>query len=220
MENMGLDRRTFAELMAVGAATVPSLPAWAQGGAARKRNVTMAIRAYVAKRTGTPRANRARPSSGVSGISGYSCGGPTARGGTWSSCRRQRPGYRSAGPPIGRRSGGPQTANSAASETIFKDVSELGFAGLELFDWQINSLESQGVLAGLVEKYKLPLISSYTSINLTDPAHRAAHHRRGRQRRQDPEEVRRQDDRHRTERPRAAVRATTTTTTSRTSSRR
>jgi inosose dehydratase len=59
------------------------------------------------------------------------------------------------------------------NETIFKDVSELGFAGLELFDWQINSLESQGVLGGFVEKYKLPLISSYTSINLTDPAMRA-----------------------------------------------
>ena len=59
------------------------------------------------------------------------------------------------------------------NETIFKDVSELGFAGLELFDWQINSLESQGLLAGLVAKYKLPLVSSYTSINLTDPAMRA-----------------------------------------------
>ena len=59
------------------------------------------------------------------------------------------------------------------NETIFKDVSELGFAGLELFDWQINSLESQGLLAELVAKYKLPLVSSYTSINLTDPAMRA-----------------------------------------------
>lgn len=59
------------------------------------------------------------------------------------------------------------------NENIFKDVSELGFAGLELFDWQINSLESQGVLAGLVAKYKLPLISSYTSVNLTDPAMRS-----------------------------------------------
>ena len=61
----------------------------------------------------------------------------------------------------------------ALNEAIFKDVSELGFSGLELFDWQINGLESQGVLAGFVEKYKLPLISSYTSINLTDPAQRA-----------------------------------------------
>ena len=59
-----------------------------------------------------------------------------------------------------------------STRAIFKDVSELGFAGLELFDWQINGLESQGLLGGFVEKYKLPLISSYTSVNLTDPAQR------------------------------------------------
>ena len=73
----------------------------------------------------------------------------------------------------GRRGGGPPPADPALNETIFKDVAELGFAGLELFDWQINSLESQGVLGGLVDKYRLPLISSYTSVNLTDPAMRA-----------------------------------------------
>src|SRR5207253_1754179 len=43
----------------------------------------------------------------------------------------------------------------------------------ELFDWQITGLESQGVLGGFVQQYKLPLIPSYTSINLTDPAQRA-----------------------------------------------
>ena len=59
------------------------------------------------------------------------------------------------------------------SDVIFKDVSELGFAGLELFDWQINSLESQGLLAGLVAKYKLPLVASYTNVNLTNPEMRA-----------------------------------------------
>jgi inosose dehydratase len=77
------------------------------------------------------------------------------------------------------RAGGPPAAptppppDPALNETIFKDVSELGFSGLELFDWQINGLESQGVLAGFVDTYKLPLISSYTSINLTDPLQRA-----------------------------------------------
>src|ERR1700730_6821230 len=71
------------------------------------------------------------------------------------------------------RGGGPPPPDPALNEAIFKDVSELGFSGLELFDWQINGLESQGVLAGFVQKYKLPLISSYTSINLTDPAQRA-----------------------------------------------
>ena len=67
----------------------------------------------------------------------------------------------------------PSPPDPALNETIFKDVSELGFAGLELFDWQINGLETQGLLSGFVEKYRLPLVSSYTSINLTDPAQRA-----------------------------------------------
>lgn len=74
----------------------------------------------------------------------------------------------------GRRGGGPPPVDAALNETIFKDVSELGFAGLELFDWQIAALESQGVLGMFVERYKLPLVSSYTSVNLTDPAQRAA----------------------------------------------
>lgn len=78
-----------------------------------------------------------------------------------------------SGPGGGRRgSGPPPPPDPALNETIFKDVSELGFAGLELFDWQINGLEDQGLLGGFVEKYKLPLISSYTSVNLTDPAQR------------------------------------------------
>ena len=72
------------------------------------------------------------------------------------------------------RGGGPQLPDPALNEAIFKDVSELGFAGLELFDWQISGLEIQGLLRGYVEKYKLPLISSYTSVNLTDPAQRAS----------------------------------------------
>jgi inosose dehydratase len=73
-----------------------------------------------------------------------------------------------------RRGGGPQPPDPALNEAIFNDVSELGFAGLELFDWQISGLESQGLLSGYVQKYKLPLISSYTSVNLTDPAQRAS----------------------------------------------
>ncbi len=72
-----------------------------------------------------------------------------------------------------RGSGPPPPPDPALNEMIFKDVSELGFAGLELFDWQINGLESQGLLGGFVEKYKLPLVSSYTSVNLTDSAQRA-----------------------------------------------
>ena len=131
MSKKEMDRRTFAQVatMALGASMLPSLPAWAQGPAAKKRTVVI----------------------GHTGI-------------TW-------PGR----PPGGRRGGGPPPPpDPALNETIFKDVSELGFAGLELFDWQIAGLESQGLLGQFVEKYKLPLVSSYTSINLTDPAQRAS----------------------------------------------
>jgi inosose dehydratase len=83
---------------------------------------------------------------------------------TWPA--RQFTGPRGGGAP-------PPPPDPALNETIFKDVSELGFAGLELFDWQIAGLESQGLLGQFVEKYKLPLISSYTSIQLTDPTRRA-----------------------------------------------
>ena len=125
-----VDRRTFTQgaTVALGALLLPSLPAWAQGTAAKKRNVVI----------------------GHTGI-------------TWPA--RLFTGRRGGGPP--------PPPDPALNETIFKDVSELGFAGLELFDWQINGLESQGLLGGFVEKYKLPLVSSYTSIQLTDPARRS-----------------------------------------------
>ncbi len=91
---------------------------------------------------------------------------------TWPA--RSAPPGGTPGAGGGRRGGGPPPPpDPALNETIFKDVSELGFAGLELFDWQINGLESQGLLGGFVGKYKLPLISSYTSVNLTDPLQRA-----------------------------------------------
>jgi inosose dehydratase len=66
----------------------------------------------------------------------------------------------------------PPKINAEAIETIFKDVSSLGFSGLELFSWQIEGMEANGGLAPLVEKYKLPLVSSYTGMNLTDAARR------------------------------------------------
>jgi inosose dehydratase len=66
----------------------------------------------------------------------------------------------------------PPKVNAEAIETIFKDVSSLGFSGLELFSWQIEGMEANGGLAPLVEKYKLPLVSSYTGMNLTDAARR------------------------------------------------
>ena len=97
------------------------------------------------------------------------------------------------GTPGGARRGGgpPPPPDPALNETIFKDVSELGFAGLELFDWQINGLESQGLLSGFVEKYKLPLIAELHEYQ-PDRSRAACRHDRGRRRRwQDHEEVRR-----------------------------
>src|SRR5438132_2696383 len=76
----------------------------------------------------------------------------------------------------GRQAGvpGPRAVSAEAIETIFKDISSQGFYGLELFSWQIEGMEANGSLMPLVEKYDLPLISSYTSMNLTDPAQRKA----------------------------------------------
>jgi len=66
----------------------------------------------------------------------------------------------------------PRPVTTDAIDAIFKDVSGLGFYGLELFSWQIEGMEASGGLLPLVEKYKLPLMSSYTGMNLTDAARR------------------------------------------------
>ena len=65
-------------------------------------------------------------------------------------------------------------ADPAAIEQIVKDIASLGFHGIELFGWQIDGMEANGGLGPLLEKYKLPLISSYGGPNLTDPAQRKA----------------------------------------------
>jgi len=65
-------------------------------------------------------------------------------------------------------------ADPAAIEQIVTDISGLGFYGLELFGWQIDGMEAHGGLGRLLEKYNLPLISSYGGPNLTDPAQRKA----------------------------------------------
>jgi inosose dehydratase len=66
----------------------------------------------------------------------------------------------------------PRPVDANAIETIFKDVSSQGFYGLELFAWQIEGMEANGGLTPFIEKYHLPLISSYTNMMLTDPARR------------------------------------------------
>jgi inosose dehydratase len=67
---------------------------------------------------------------------------------------------------------GGKLADPQAIVRVVQDVSSLGFHGLELFGWQIDGMEAHGGLGPLLEKHKLPLISSYSGINLTDPAQR------------------------------------------------
>src|SRR5687767_8961547 len=133
MSKIKIDRRTFAQIsaMALGACALPSLPAWAQGSG-RKRNVvightgiTWPARQFTGRRGGGPDAAAGAPPAGGAAAAAPP---PAATG-------AQQPAPAPAG---GRRGGGPPPPpDPALNETIFKDVSELGFAGLELFDWQI-----------------------------------------------------------------------------------
>jgi inosose dehydratase len=75
-------------------------------------------------------------------------------------------------PPAGRGGGGPRRVDPAYIEGIFKDVSGLGYYGLELFTFQIQGMEANGGMAPLIEKYNLPLISAYGGPNLMDAAQR------------------------------------------------
>ncbi|MEO8483265.1 MAG: sugar phosphate isomerase/epimerase [Acidobacteriota bacterium] len=165
MGHTAFDRRQFNQLLALSlaGATLPFGSLLAQG---RKRNIAIG-------HTGITWP--ARPPGARRG------GPPPATAGADAPTPSVPPVPVPAGPSAAdlpaaagaRRGGGPPPPDAALNEAIFKDVSELGFSGLELFDWQITGLESQGVLGGFVDRYKLPLISSYTSINLTDPARRA-----------------------------------------------
>jgi inosose dehydratase len=78
--------------------------------------------------------------------------------------------------PWGNATGpGPMTlADPGAIEQIVRDIAGLRFYGLELFGWQIDGMEAHGGLGRLLEKYNLPLISSYGGPNLTDPTQRKA----------------------------------------------
>jgi inosose dehydratase len=77
-----------------------------------------------------------------------------------------------AAAPAGRGAVGPRRVDPAYIEGIFKDVSGLGYYGLELFTFQIQGMEANGGMAALIEKYNLPLISAYGGPNLLDPAQR------------------------------------------------
>ena len=89
---------------------------------------------------------------------------------TWPA---PRPPVTEGAPPAGRgAAGGPRRVDPAWIEGIFKDISGLGFYGLELFSFQIQGMEASGGMAPLIEKYNLPLISAYGGPNLMDAAQR------------------------------------------------
>lgn len=55
---------------------------------------------------------------------------------------------------------------------VVRDVAGLGYRGLELFGWQIEGMEAFGGLRPLLDQHKLPLVASYSGVNLTDAAQR------------------------------------------------
>ena len=57
---------------------------------------------------------------------------------------------------------------------VVREVSALGFQGLELFGWQIEGMEAHGGLGPVLERHKLALVSSYSGVNLTDTTQRQA----------------------------------------------
>jgi inosose dehydratase len=94
---------------------------------------------------------------------------------TWVQPPPPRPPAADGAPPpapAGRGAGGPRRVDPAYIEGVFKDVSSLGYYGLELFTFQIQGMETNGGMAPLIEKYNLPLISAYGGPNLLDAAQR------------------------------------------------
>jgi inosose dehydratase len=56
------------------------------------------------------------------------------------------------------------------AEAAIRDISGLGFYGIELFGDQIQAMEAQSGVGAVLGKYNLPLISAYCNTNLSDPA--------------------------------------------------
>ena len=55
-------------------------------------------------------------------------------------------------------------------EAALKDISSLGFWGFETFPELLEDLDSRDALKPLIDHYKVPLISGYLVINVTDPS--------------------------------------------------
>lgn len=143
-----INRRAFTRTVALGLGAA-ALPVWAQG-----RNNLKIGHTGITWPSGRGGGRRAAPP-------------PAAAPGATAQGRPTDPGLVQAPP-------NPPPLSVDAIENIFKDISSLGFSGLELFNYQIEGTDATGNLAGLIEKSKLPLISSYTGVNLTDPAQRKA----------------------------------------------
>ena len=64
----------------------------------------------------------------------------------------------------------PNAAGNPTLEPAVKDIASLGYWGFETFPENLADWDAKGTLAGLIEKYKLPLTSGYIRMNLLDPA--------------------------------------------------
>ena len=55
-------------------------------------------------------------------------------------------------------------------EMALKDTSELGYWSFETVSPIIEAYDKDGRLAGLIEKYKVPMKAGYMGVNVTDPS--------------------------------------------------
>src|SRR5579883_1062489 len=76
------------------------------------------------------------------------------------------------GPPVGPRPAINPMEDPQYVEAAIRDISSLGFYGIELFGNQIEAMEAHGGLGAMLERYNLPLISAYCGTNLSEPAQR------------------------------------------------
>jgi inosose dehydratase len=149
---MSMNRRAFTQTVALGLAAA-SMPAWLQAQTRRSLKIGH---------------------TGITWPSGAGRGGARPAGAATAPPGGSIPARGSADPGLAPATPGVRPIDPAAIERIFQDVSSQGFHGLELFNWQIDAMEAHGGLAPLIEKYRLPLISSYSGWNMTDAAQRPA----------------------------------------------
>src|SRR5262245_62657465 len=117
---MKMDRRTFTQTIALGLGAL-SVPAWAQA----RRNVKIGHTGITWPGGRIAGAGRGRGQAAAAPASGAA----PAQG-------------RAGGDPgLAPAPATPPAVDPAAIETIFKDVSSLGFYGLELVSWQIEGME-------------------------------------------------------------------------------